>query len=181
MAEAFEETPYGDSSIRAVELDPDAGHYPDLSRVLAYWREKCQGHFAPRRADIDPVDLRLSLSRITLVDVSSDPLDFRYRLCGTHIGSKHVRDLTGRRPLDLEPPDFGRLLHAHYSEAVRRREPLLHLILLDHEIEGRRYARLLLPFSEDRVAVTLLMTIDNRDHNAEGLRDFFEKRLGSRN
>jgi hypothetical protein len=161
----------------AVELDLEQGRYPDLNQVLDYWREKRGAYFAPRRTDIDPVDLRVSLSRITLSDVFEDPLDFRYRLCGTQICTTHVKNPTGLRALDMLPPAYGQLLHAHYCEAVRRRVPLLHLILLDDEFQSHSYARLLLPLSEDRQKVTMLMTIDSREQDTEDLREFFAKAI----
>src|SRR6185437_11513380 len=130
--------------VGAVELEAGSARYADLSRILAYWERKRGGSFAPRRADIDPVDLVEALPRIMLADVlPSVPVDFRYRLSGTGICDVHGANHTNRRPRDLSPPEYGVLIHAHYAECVARRVPLLHLIVLDVDDRELSYARLL--------------------------------------
>ena len=161
------------SRVEAVELDPTSERYPDLQLVRAYWMARRQGHFAPRRADIDPADLVAVLPRIMIADVLAEPLDFRYRLSGTAITDVHSKSMTGKSPRELVPAAFGALIHDHYCMAVRRREPLLHLIVLDTRERSRSYARLLLPLSEDGSAVTMLMTIDSKEQNTRALKDFF--------
>ncbi|GGF07302.1 hypothetical protein GCM10011611_10930 [Aliidongia dinghuensis] len=160
--------------VEAVELDLAANPYPDLVRAHAYWLAKRQDRLAPRRRDLDPVDLVEVLPRIMLVNVEREPLDFRYRLSGTGIGEMHGSDLTGTRPRDLRPPAYGRLIDSHYRAAVARRTPLLHLIVLDTTDRAHAYVRLLLPISEDGVEVTMLMSIDGKDQNKLPLRRFFE-------
>jgi hypothetical protein len=162
------------SRVEAVELDVATELYPDLQRVRAYWTGKRQARFAPRRADIDPADLVAVLPRIMLADVvAKPPLDFRYRLSGTAITDVHKKDLTGKGPRDLVPAAYGDMIYAHYCEAVRRREPLLHLVVLDTIERSRSYARLLLPLSEDGSAVTMLMAVDSAEQNTRALKDYF--------
>jgi hypothetical protein len=159
--------------VEALELDPTTDRYPDLQRVLAYWQRKRGGRLAPSRTDIDPAELVAVLPRIMLADVLSDPLDFRYRLSGTGIRNIHGNDMTGRSPRTLEPPAYGALIFAHYCEAVRRREPLLHLIVLDAYQRSRSYARLLLPLSSDGEHITMLMAVDSKEQNTQALKDYF--------
>jgi hypothetical protein len=165
--------------VEAVELDPACEHYPDLLRVRAYWERKRQGGFAPRRADIDPADLVDSLPRIMLADVLPEPLDFRYRLSGTAISNVHGKELTGKSPRDLTPAAYATLIYDHYCEAVRRREPLLHLIVLDSEQRSRSYVRLLLPLSEDGTTVTMLMAVDSKEQNTQALKAYFTEVMRS--
>jgi hypothetical protein len=165
-----------DGSVAAIELDLATRDYPELTRMLEYWRSKCGDRFAPRRADIDPVDFVESLSRVTLSDVlraGDAPPEFRYRLTGTEICTTHWRDPTGAGVRDMKPPAYGALLHAHYTEAVRRRVPRLHLIALSTIDKARSYVRLLLPLSEDGIEVTMLMTVDSKQQNTQALRDYF--------
>jgi hypothetical protein len=168
-------------TVEAVELDTASDRYPDLARVRAYWEAKRGGRFAPRRADIDPVDLRSVLPRVMLADViggAGRALDFRYRLAGTGIYSVHGEDATGKSPRAFMPRAYGALIHAHYCEAVRRRVPLLHLIVLDTLERARSYARLLLPLSEDGAAVTMLLAVDSKEQNSAALRGFFAEVMG---
>src|SRR5712692_1363843 len=159
--------------VEAVELDLASDAYPDLARVHAYWAQKRQARFAPRRADIDPADLIENLPRIMLADVLTEPLDFRYRLSGTGITDVHSKNMTGKSPLDLMPPAFGELIYGHYCAVVGRREPMLHLIVLDIDQRERSYARLLLPLSEDGGSVTMLMAVDSKEQNTRALKDYF--------
>jgi hypothetical protein len=170
-----QDTP-GAARVEAVELDLDTPDYPELSRVLAYWHRQRGTRFAPARADIDPADLVESLSRVTLSNVlrDGDGLDFRYRLAGTEICTTHWRNPTGESPRAMLPPAFGALLHAHYTEAVHRRAPMLHVIVLEAKPKLRSYVRLLLPLSENGVDVTMLMTVDSKQQNTKALRDYFQ-------
>ncbi|HWK43708.1 MAG TPA: PAS domain-containing protein [Stellaceae bacterium] len=168
----------GPVRVDALELDMAACPYADLSDILGYWSAKCDGRFAPRRADIDPIDLVAWLPRIMLADVLADPLDFRYRLSGTGICDMHGQEPTGQSPRDLTPPPFGALIHAHYCAAVARRAPILHLIVLDASDRSRSYARLILPLSEDGAAVTMLMTVDSKEQNTRALKNFFAQMSG---
>ncbi len=168
-------SPSNASRVEAVELDSRTDRYPDLARVRAYWDGKRGNRFAPRRADIDPADLVEVLPRIMLADVRPEPLEFRYRLTGTGIADVHGSEHTGKSPRDLTPAAYGALIHAHYCEAVRRREPLLHLIVLDTDERSRSYARLLLPLSEDGISVTMLMTVDSKEQNTRALQEYFAK------
>ena len=50
----------------------------------------------PSRADIDPSEIATLLPHVILLDVSHDPLDFRYRLIGT-VADAHMNEpMTGR-------------------------------------------------------------------------------------
>jgi hypothetical protein len=162
--------------VASVELDSEHewSSYEDLMYIRAYWEAKRSGRFAPRRADIDPADLKELLPRIMLADVSStDPLDFRYRLSGTALNAMLSGEQTGKRPRDLAPPAYGAMVHAHYSLAVERREPIFHLVMLDSRDRVLTYARLLLPLSEDGARVTMLISVHSKLENSRALRDFF--------
>jgi hypothetical protein len=174
----FYPAPRQDAQVEALELDPTTDRYPDLQRVLVYWQRRRGGRFAPSRADIDPAELVAVLPRIMLADVLDEPLDFRYRLAGTGIRNVHGNDMTGRSPRELEPPAYGDLIFAHYCEAVRRRAPLLHLIVLDAHQCSRSYARLLLPLSSDGERVTMLMAVDSKEQNSQALKDYFARQTG---
>jgi hypothetical protein len=160
--------------VEAIELDIATNPYPDLRRLHAYWTSKRQDRFAPRRRDIDPIDMVEVLPRIMLVDIEQDPLDFRYRLAGTGICTLHGTDPTGHRPRELRPAAYGALVDGHYREAVVRRAPMLHLIVLDTSDRSRAYARLLLPLSEDGERVTMLVSVDCKEPTGHPLRRFFE-------
>lgn len=72
----------------------------DVRAAYAYWDRKRGGRQMPRRADIDPVELKPYLSNLLIVDVLPDPWRFRYRLIGTRNVAFRGRDTTGQDVAD---------------------------------------------------------------------------------
>ncbi len=65
-------------------------------QALDYWIRIRGERAMPSRADLDPIDIRRILPNVVLIDVASEPLDFRYRLIGTKIVSQLNNDHTGK-------------------------------------------------------------------------------------
>jgi hypothetical protein len=161
------------STVRAVELDVDCKRYPEIDRILSYWRAKKGDRAFPSRADIDPLDFRRELPRVMMVEVSYDPLEFRYRVAGTGLFAMHGKDLTGKLARELEPPEFGALIHRHYAEAIARRAPVLHLLELTLNYLATSYARIILPLSSDGEVIDRLITCEAHENHAHELQKFF--------
>ncbi|GAB2177352.1 PAS domain-containing protein [Dongia sp. agr-C8] len=158
--------------------DPDLD--ADLKFALDYWFGKCAGRLAPTRADIDPVEIAPLLPRVMLVDVSTDPIDFRFRLAGTGLFKIHGAELTNKRALDLEPPAYGALIHRLYCDALTCRAPMAHRLLIECETRRSAYLRVILPLSEDGATINRLLTVESYADAAQDLRDCFaEARLSA--
>jgi hypothetical protein len=163
------------STVRAVELDIDCKRYPEIDFVLAYWREKKGDRTFPSRADIDPLEFAKMLPRVMMVEVSYDPLEFRYRVAGTGLFAMHGQELTGKLARELDPPEFGALIHGHYVEVITRRVPILHLIDLTLDFLATSYARLILPLSSDGQVIDRLVTCEAHENHGHELQKFFEE------
>lgn len=164
-----------DIQAATLDLNKDLPRYPDLCFALDYWESRKKGRLAPRRADIDPVDMPQLLPRVMLVDVepsSGGEVDFRYRLSGTGIRGVHGFDATGLTPRELTPPIYGQLIHQHYRAAVEARRPLAHVVVMITNRKQRSYARIILPLSEDGETINMLMTVDSETQNL--LHEFLE-------
>jgi len=160
----------------AMELpldDPDLD--ADLKFARDYWFSKRAARLAPARADIDPAEIAPLLPRVMLVDVSTDPIDFRFRLAGTGLFRIHGAELTNKRALDLEPPAYGALIHRLYCEVLARRAPLVHRLLIECETRRSAYMRIILPLSEDGETINRLLTVESYADAAQDLRDCFEE------
>jgi len=147
----------------------------DLRFALDYWFAKRADRLAPSRADIDPVDIAPILPRVMLVDVSRDPVDFRFRLAGTGLFKIHGAELTNKRAQDLEPAAYGALIHRHYCDALARRAPVAHRVRIACETRRSAYLRIILPLSEDGAVINRLMTVESYADSAQDLRDCFEE------
>lgn len=161
------------SAVRAVELDVDCGRYPEIAEVLAYWRAKKGDREFPARSDIDPLEFPRALPRVMMAEVTYHPLEFRYRVAGTGLFAMHGQELTGKLARELQPPEFGALIQRHYSEAVARRAPLLHVIELTLDYLTTSYARLILPLSNDGKVIDRLITVEAHEDHAHELQKFF--------
>ena len=73
-----------------------AASHPDVRAMAEYWRRKAGTRRMPGRGDIDPVEIKPFLPRITLVDVVADARRFVYRLVGTEEVASRGSDPTGR-------------------------------------------------------------------------------------
>jgi hypothetical protein len=166
------------STVRAVELDIDCGRYPEIDRILAYWRAKKGDRAFPSRADIDPLEFTRELPRVMMAEVSYDPLEFRYRVAGTGLFAMHGHELTGKPARELDPPEFGAMIQQHYTEVIERRVPILHVIELTLNYLATSYARIILPLSGDGTVIDRLMTCEAHEDHAYALHKFFAESKG---
>jgi hypothetical protein len=147
---------------RALPLD----RIPDehLQRLYAYWRERRGDRLMPARADIDPSEMRWLLGRISLIDVTQNPLRFRYRLFGLALVEEFRQDLTGKALHEMQPRFWSAIIHNHFKKVVGTRQPNLYHIVVRHDGLEADYLRLAVPLSNDGREVSMIMTaaVSNR-------------------
>ncbi len=97
---------------------------PKAVALYHYWNARRGVRVMPGRADIDPLEMRQWLSRITLVDVSPDGEGFTYRLVGTQIVDLLGLNPTGRPVQWAWPEEDTANLLAGYREVVESRAPI---------------------------------------------------------
>jgi hypothetical protein len=68
---------------------------PLVSRFYDYWLSVAPPSLLPGRQHIVPEAIAPLWSRLWLLDVSRDPLRFRYRFCGTDVARSYGREVTG--------------------------------------------------------------------------------------
>lgn len=77
-------------------FDPATIESAMVAELYAYWRKQCGDRRMPRRADIDPADIKALLPNLFLTEFSANPFRVRYRLVGTEIVEHAHFDFTGR-------------------------------------------------------------------------------------
>ena len=148
-------------SLNPVEKeDPQQADLSDsrLVRLLAYWREgmaKAGGKLPPMTA-INPVELRFILGWLMIMEPLDGGADFKYRLFGTEIASIQQRDLTGCKVSDSFP-NFAKWTCEVYRKVIARRAPLLTYHSPQRYVAVDRWERLILPYVDDKDAVTRLL------------------------
>ncbi|MCR9221515.1 MAG: PAS domain-containing protein [Alphaproteobacteria bacterium] len=131
---------------------------PRHRRLYDYWDQRRGGRRTPARADIDPLDLPELLANLWLIDVETEPMDFRIRLAGTAISRIVGRDITGARFRELFLGPEGAAIFEEYCGVVARWTPhyTVHTVHWANR-EHVRYRRLALPLSSDGARVDMLL------------------------
>jgi hypothetical protein len=124
--------------------------HPQLRALLDYWLMKKGERRAPARADIEPSEIVQLLPYVGLVDVTRDPLRFRFRLVGTAIAAGYGRDITGRFLDEVDLDGHEQDIVAEYAHVVETWEPACSRWEYVRR-DGRyvAYERLALPLSRD--------------------------------
>lgn len=131
---------------------------PKAVALYHYWNARRGLRSMPSRSDIDPLEMRQWLPRITLVDVAPDGEGFTYRLVGTQIVDLLGMNPTGR-PIDWSWPeeDTANLL-AGYRQVVATRAPVIchqTCAWLDDQVPSAWALRL--PLSSDGTEVDMVL------------------------
>ncbi|MGE5147399.1 MAG: PAS domain-containing protein [Candidatus Eiseniibacteriota bacterium] len=138
---------------------PVEPYHDELKRLYAYWLAKKGTRAAPARADIDPLEIAPLLPHVTLIDVESAPLRFRYRLVGTEIVNNVGEDFTGRYLDTLLRLAQRDLMAAELARVVASGQPAVNLWeYARHDGRHVRYERLVLPLSSDGKTVDMLLS-----------------------
>ncbi|MBT5109235.1 MAG: PAS domain-containing protein [Rhodospirillaceae bacterium] len=124
----------------------------EISKLFHYWNSLRNGRRMPARSDMDPLDIPRLLRYIQLIDVSLDPLEFRYRLVGTRLVDRLGVELTGKQVGNIDSilDDYREVVSQQtykYSQA-RLTNPKE-----DDKVEETVY----LPFSDDGETVNIIM------------------------
>lgn len=133
---------------------------PLQQRAHAYWQSKLSGRRMPSRKDLEPTEIPELLANIVLVDVSHDPLDFRYRLIGTAIVERIAFDYTGKRFAEIDHQQSGSKVWETAARICEERAPLISDIPYvgpDQWVRG--YRDLYLPLSDDGDQVNMIVGI----------------------
>jgi hypothetical protein len=147
---------YHEGVVGAFELIEDAS----VRRVAAYWDDLRGDRWAPRRAEVDPLDLPWALPHIFLGDC--DPADgsFRYRVAGSEIEEVFAEytdrnSLRGAALTDILPPDQAALVMRRWAPLVER-GMVVYMRGWIYFAAGRAAVgeRLLLPLSDDGATTT---------------------------
>ncbi|SRR5579875_904596 len=98
---------------------------PMLQRFYADWDARRRGRPFPARRDFDPCDFGYALGYLSLMDVLTDPLRFRFRLHGTGIAERTGAELTGKFVDEMKDLGHREMAASHFREVVQMRGPVV--------------------------------------------------------
>ena len=135
----------------------------DLKRLLDYWEQRSGPREFPRRADVEPFDLRFMLDRIALTEVHEDPADpgrrrYRLRLVGSYWHRMLGFEATGLWMENWPHANQRALTEDFYAAMIDTRKPRFAQrdIIVDDQL--LHYEIMLLPLSEDGSRISMIMT-----------------------
>lgn len=146
--------------LRALKI-LDRPENPSLLALHAYWDCKRGRRSAPRRCDIDPIEIRSHLGTLLLLDVLEEGRDYRYRLIGTDIVEASGRDVTGGRFSDLyaAQPEALDLVLRTFAPVVSEVRPVFAAgqMFWRPERDFRHFESGYFPLSTDGASVDLML------------------------
>lgn len=140
---------------------------PRGEKGLAYWQSLRRGRRIPARADLDPIDIPKLLPGLILVDVLSEPLDFRYRLVGTEIDEISHRNFRGVRFSEIQHMRRGNNIWAQFARVAESASPLWSDVpYIGGDPFVRRIRHCLLPMGADGETVDMVLAFVDIDRIA---------------
>jgi len=137
------------------------GSAPKIRALFEYWQSIHPEAGLPGRQHLDPLDIPQLLPNIWMIDVTRDPLRFRFRLIGTEIVKFVGRDVTGLW-LDefFEGYETSEASHAHRNCALTGVPSYRKGSVLFNPGQARFEAeRLYLPLAQDGKEVDILLVM----------------------
>jgi hypothetical protein len=141
-------------------LRPETWH-STIRALYDYWLSIRPPAGLPGRQHVDPTAIPRLLSHLFMVDVSRDPLRFRYRLVGTEFAILIGQDLTGRY-LDEVHPGFHSLVLRQYTAVAELGRPAYRKGPIMYARSDKQYLgmeRLILPLARNGVDVDIILGV----------------------
>jgi hypothetical protein len=91
--------------------------------MFAYWASLRRGASLPARVDLHPSSMKRLLPTVSLIDVVSEPRDYRLRLAGTGLYGVYGREITGRRLDDVYNTAASEYWRKELDKVVDERRP----------------------------------------------------------
>ena len=151
-------TPPMSAAYDAHGFAPEAWH-PIVRHVYEYWLSIRPPTGLPGRQHVDPCAIPSALPHLFMVDVSRDPLRFRYRLVGTAYAVLMGRDVTGAY-YDEVHPGFTGEIRRQYTDAVEHRRPAYRKGRAMYVTEERRWPiieRVIAPLARNGIDVDMIL------------------------
>jgi len=130
--------------------------------ILRYWLKLCPSTDGvyPSRKDIKVTDLRNRMAHIAILDVETDPLDFRYRLIGTRLREFLHRDYTGQSLSELEGKGPGSEIWTIFDRVRTSGDPLYCQVpYVGPKADFKQASTLYLPLASDNNTIDKIMLV----------------------
>ena len=140
-----------------------------IEQAQSYWTRKRGNRSMPARGDIEPGEIKSLLPNVVLLDVLTDPLDFRYRLIGTEIDEHSAQKCTGLLMSEIPgraPPSN---VWSNCQQVVETGKPSdMQVPYVGPHKDYVTTRQVVLPLSDDDKRVNMLMIVVDYLHGGRG-------------
>jgi hypothetical protein len=143
----------------SVQTVPLAEANPEARRLAEYWQARRAGRVMPVRRDLDAVEMRAWLGRLSLYEFLSDG-DMLCRLRGSTVATIPMpgHDSDGVRVSLMKPQDLVKVAVHQFTDSFGLAAPTYHAFELGFDGLSCRYERLVLPLASDGVLRPMVLT-----------------------
>jgi len=145
------------ANITLETLSPAQLKSEKLRRLLAFWQQLRGGRPLPFRAEFTAEQIGFLLGQVTLVQVTSDPPTYRFRLVGTRIEEAGRRGDQNKTLDQIGPESYREALRAAYDLAATGAEPAINRIEIHGPQRRFQYEQVVLPFTVEGESVEMLL------------------------
>ena len=137
-----------------------------LVRLYDYWDAKRGGRRWPRRSDVDPLEMRFAIGNIDLIEITYGdhpdgiapaPIVFRFRISGSNIDRDEGFNMQGKTLDEYPLPVHRENIRRTYLRILAEGNPDFEVLERLDEGQITRYARMLLPLSDDGSRVDMFL------------------------
>lgn len=132
--------------------------------TLAYWQSKSRdcNNRIPSRKDIKEYDLGRIMSDVIILDVLSEPLDFKYRLIGTNLLEYLNGDHTGKCFSEFDGKGENSKIWQLKRHVVTTKRPIFcNVPYVGPKSDFMRVSTLMLPLASDHITIDKIMAVLN--------------------
>jgi hypothetical protein len=126
-------------------------------RLYAYWLARRGKKRFPAREDIDPLDFKFALGRVSLIEVLENPQRFRYRLVSTSITRHLGYEMTGKFTSEVPERELRDYVERLYAKAVSLAAPFYQKETAVYDGRVWEYEALMLPLSSDGQKINMIL------------------------
>ena len=129
-----------------------------LLGLFDYWRGKLAGRVMPARRDIDPIEMKLWLGNLLLVEFPEDRMQYRIRVDGVNIAQFYGKSREGKGIEAMTSEEERRIVLPQYFLVLDHKQPAYYetqFVASEGVLIAQR--KLLLPLSEDGERVNMIL------------------------
>ncbi len=127
---------------------------------FAYWRKQAGGRIAPRRQDLDVLDVPTLMPHVIIFEILRGPLDFRYRLVGTAVREMSTREYTGMKMSEIDGRGPGSEIWSILDTVRVSQKPAYHSIpYVGPKKDFLKLNDLFLPLVDDNMETNMIMLV----------------------